>query len=363
MRILQATTAVGWSGGTEQCFLLAKYMNEMGYETHILTFKGCELDRRAEKLGIERVYFPNTRKLSFFEAKRLARIIEAYDVVNTHISKAHWFIWMATFFTKKRPVIVYTRRVLYDVSPFSAFTKYFFNVDAVVGVSSDICEKLRKYPLLRRKVFYIPSGVELDRFYPGKEKELRKELSIPEDVLVITNVANFSEVKGHHVLLPAFKRFLKVTEKKAVLLLVGRDTRGEKSFSLIKRYNLEPYVIPLGFRRDVPRILRMTDIFVFPSINEGLGGALLQAMATGKIVVASYAGGIKSYLKHMENGIAVEPGSVDSLYVGLLTALKNLGNEKMKFSARKTAENFDIRNVTKKTLDLYRKLLGIGLKG
>ena len=82
-------------------------------------------------------------------------------------------------------------------------------------------------------------------------------------------------------------------------------------------------------------------------------------MATVKIVVASYTGGIKSYLKHMENGIAVEPGSVDSLYRGLLTALESLNNERMKTSARETAEKFDIKNVTRKTLDLYKKLLGV----
>ncbi|TCK06528.1 glycosyltransferase family 4 protein [Phorcysia thermohydrogeniphila] len=357
MKILQATTAIGWSGGTEQCFLLAKYMNDMGYETHILTFRGCELDRRAEKLGIERVYFPNTKKLSLSEAKKLAEIIEGYDVVNTHISKAHWFVWISSFLAKKRPAVVYTRRVLYDISPLSAFTKYSINVDGIVGISPEICKKLQKYPILRKKVYYIPSGIELDRFYSGEEVELRKELSIPADALVVTNVANFSQVKGHHVLLPAFKKFLQTTRKKAFLLLVGRDTCGEESTSLIKKYGLDTQVIPLGFRRDVPRILRATDIFVFPSVKEGLGSSLLQAMATGRIVVASYTGGIKDYLRHMENGIAVEPGSVDSLYRGLLTALENLNNEGMKVSARETAEKFDIKNVARKTLNLYKELL------
>ena len=98
MRILQATTARGWSGGTEQCFLLAKYMNEFGYETDILTLKGCELDERAKKLGIKTVYFPNTKEFSLGEAKELAEILENYDVVNTHISKAHWSVWLASCF-------------------------------------------------------------------------------------------------------------------------------------------------------------------------------------------------------------------------------------------------------------------------
>ena len=59
----------------------------------------------------------------------------------------------------------------------------------------------------------------------------------------------------------------------------------------------------------------------------------------------------------MENGIAVEPNSVESLYEGLLTALKNLNNEKMKDMARKTAEEFDINVIAKKTVNLYEELL------
>jgi glycosyltransferase involved in cell wall biosynthesis len=80
-------------------------------------------------------------------------------------------------------------------------------------------------------------------------------------------------------------------------------------------------------------------------------------MAMRKIVVASFVGGIRSYLKHMENGIAVEPGSVDSLYGGLLKAVENLTNEKLKEEARKTAEKFDISKVAEETLKLYREII------
>ena len=358
MRILQVTTARGWSGGTEQCFLLAKYMNELGYETDILTLKGCELDERAKKLGIKTVYFPNTKKFSLREAKELAEILENYDVVNTHISKAHWFVWVALFFTGKRPKIVYTRRVPYSLSKVSLLTKYNIHTDAVLTVTPEIFENLKDVPFIRRKLHYVPSGVELDRFSPGIESSIREEFGIPEDAIVITNVGNFSEVKGQHILLPAFKKLVESCKDESFyLLLAGRDTRSEKALSMIKEYELEGNVVLLGFRRDIPQVLEATDLFVFPSLNEGIAGSLLQAMAMRKVVVASYVGGIKSYLKHMENGIAVEPGSVDSLYQGLLKGLENLNNESMKENARKTAREFDIKKVTEKTLQLYKELL------
>jgi len=361
VKILQATTSRTWSGGTEQCFLLAKKMNEMGYETDVLTVKGSLLDEKLGELGIKRIYFPTTRKLDLGTAKKLAKLLEHYDIVNTHIPLAHWQVWLASFFCKKRPKIIYSRRVYYDISFLSAFTKYNIHTDAIIAISKEVEEKLRKRFFLRRKkIVLIPSGIDLERYDPLNVKpELREKLKISSDAIVVTNVANFQRVKGHLILFKAFKRLIETVGRKFVLLLAGRGTQSLEARKMIEDLEIGDYVVPLGFRRDVPQILKITDLFVFPSISEGLGSALLQAMAMKKIVIASYTGGIKNYLKHMENGIAVEPGSIDSLYRGLLTALENLDNERMKTSARETAEKFDIRSVARKTLDLYRELLGV----
>jgi len=118
--------------------------------------------------------------------------------------------------------------------------------------------------------------------------------------------------------------------------------------------------MPLGFRKDIPEILGITDVFVFPSVEEGLGSSLLQAMAMERLVVASDAGGIKNYLIPDVNGIMVERGSVESLYRGLVKAVKILGTpeaERLKREAGKTAKKFDIKRVTEKTLELYREIL------
>ncbi len=356
MRILQATTSLTWSGGTEQCFLLTKYLNEIGYKTDILTYRDSLLDKRA--LNYIKVYFPGTEKFSIKNAKALARIIEKYDIVNTHIPKAHWYVWLASFFCKKRPKIIYSRRVFYNISFLSSITKYNFHTDAIIVISEEIEKKLKKNPFLKRKkIVFIPSGIELKRFNPETESNFRNLMNIDSNTIIITHVANFQAVKGHDILFKAFQKLSKTIKKKIKLFLVGRDTQSQQALQLISKHNLQNKVIPLGFRKDVPEILKDTDIFVFPSLSEGLGSSLLQAMAMKKIVVASYVGGIKTYLKHMENGIAVEPGSVESLYKGLLTAIENINNEKMKENARKTALNFDIEKVVDKTLKVYKEVL------
>ncbi len=357
MKVLQVTTARGWSGGTEQCLLLSKYMRELGIKADILAVKGSELEKRAKKLGIKVLNFPNTKRFSLREIKELSSLLNEYEVVNTHISKAHWFVWSSLLFKRRRPLLVYTRRVPYPLSLISKLTKYNLKTDGLIAVSPQIYSELSKTPFLKKKVKYIPSGVELSRFYPGSNLPLRERLGISKEALVFVNVANFSQVKGHQVLLPAFKEFLKEFKGSVYLLLVGRDTQSREATQEIRRLGLEDKVLQLGFRRDVPDILRASDVFLFPSLNEGIAGSLLQAMATGLIVVSSFVGGIKSYLKDGVNGIAVSPGSVKELLKGMRRAVENLNNEEMKRRALETARSFDIKEVVRKTLNFYEELL------
>jgi len=356
MKVLQATTARGWSGGTEQALLLAKYMCEMGHEAHVLAVPGTELEEKAKKAGLKVVHFPNTKRLSLKETRELARIISDYDAVNTHIPKAHWFVWLATLLLgKKRPKLIYTRRVHYKLSPLSKATKYRINTDGIIAVAPNVYNYLKSSFLLKGPIEYIPSGVELDRFNPSIESTIRKEVGIPDDALLFVNVANYSQVKGQHVLLPAFRKFLDKTGVKAYLLLVGRDTQSKEAQKLIRSLGLEKRVIGLGYRRDVPQILKGSDVFVFPSLHEGIAGSVIQAMAMKKIVVSTPAGGIGSYLKDGVNGIEVKIGSVESMVEGMERALKELHNEKMKEEARKTAEEFDIRKIAQRTLRFYER--------
>ncbi len=331
-------------------------MNLSGVRTDILTFPGTELERRAKREGIGIVHFPNSRRFSVKEARRLAGIIENYDIVNTHISKAHWFVWLSSFFIRKRPRIVFTRRVPFRISRVSALTKYRFHTDHVIAVSREIGEALSKSGI--KNVSFIPSGVELERFKPGTETKVRKELGIERDAVIIANVGNFSKVKGHHILLPAFRELLRRRGGKFYLILAGRDTKGEEARRTVKELGIEGRVKLLGFRRDIPKVLEASDLFLFTSINEGIAGSLLQAMAMEKLVVSTDVGGIKDYLKDGFNGIVIKP-QVDSVVRGLERAL-SLGEEERRTlsrNARKTAEGFSIERTVEKTLNLYASLL------
>jgi glycosyltransferase involved in cell wall biosynthesis len=92
--------------------------------------------------------------------------------------------------------------------------------------------------------------------------------------------------------------------------------------ALSAELNIHEHVVFLGYRTDIPEVLRAFDVFVLPSIAEGLPGALLEAMATGIPVIASQVGGVPEILNDLSLGLMVSPSSMDEL----ASAMERLGS-------------------------------------
>jgi glycosyltransferase involved in cell wall biosynthesis len=100
-------------------------------------------------------------------------------------------------------------------------------------------------------------------------------------------------------------------------LIVGEGPARGPLESLIHRLGLSTCVRFAGARRDIPRILPALDVFVLPSLYEGFGIAILEAMAAGKPVVATTVGGIPEFVVPGETGLLVEPGNAEALAVAI----------------------------------------------
>ena len=141
---------------------------------------------------------------------------------------------------------------------------------------------------------------------------------------------------------------------------MGLDTDRGEAKELIKKLGLEDRVIGLGFRRDVPDLLNAADYFVLSSHLEGIAGALLQAMATGMVVISTSAGGISEYLRDGENGFLVPVGDKEKLLRAMERAL-NLSEveyRQMGKRAMETAEGYSIERTAEGYVRLFNELLG-----
>ncbi|HEV8410909.1 MAG TPA: glycosyltransferase, partial [Gemmatimonadaceae bacterium] len=186
----------------------------------------------------------------------------------------------------------------------------------IVAVSQDLATHLRHdLHLAHGAIAVIPNGI---RACAAEKPSLRRELSIPPADTIILSVGNLYEVKGHQYLIDALA--LLPASTRAHLVIAGR---GDLADSLVERataLGVAARVHLLGLRDDIPNLLASADLFVHPSLREGLPVALLEAMLAGRAIVASDVGEIGSALSDGA-GMLVPPANPEILAASILTLL------------------------------------------
>jgi glycosyltransferase involved in cell wall biosynthesis len=143
-------------------------------------------------------------------------------------------------------------------------------------------------------------------------EDVRRELGIDSDVLLIGTAGRLSPVKGQAGLLRAGARIL-ATGKPAKFLIIGDGPLGSQLLSMAEQLHIDRACYFLGPRADVFDLMSAMDIFVLPSLNEGIPMALLEAMTLGTPVVAAAVGGIPEVIQHRVNGLLVSSGDDQGL--------------------------------------------------
>ena len=209
------------------------------------------------------------------------------------------------------------------------------------------------------KYVAIHNGVDVARF-GGRSLLTRADLGLPDHVGVIGTVCRLNEpLKGLANLLQAFARLL--TEPgmdHCRLLLVGDGPSRSRLEDLAMTLGISKYVVFAGMRRDVEQILPLIDLFVLPSLYEGFGIAIIEAMAASRPVVATAVGGIPEIVVQGETGLLVPPGDVAGL-AGAMCRILSHPERAAAYGAaglRRVCERFSIEIAVKRHEDLYETL-------
>ena len=182
--------------------------------------------------------------------------------------------------------------------------------DRVVVFGPALMESARELGLDGSKLSIIPKGVDLDRFQPGCDPQgVRASLGISPDEAMLLNVGRLVPVKGVETLIEVTRRLSRDGFKVRTVIVGDGPYRDEYERMAAK---VRGNVVFAGFRSDIPQLLAACDVFVLPSISEGLPSALLEAAACGKPLVASNTGAIPDVVIHGETGFLAEPGDVES---------------------------------------------------
>jgi glycosyltransferase involved in cell wall biosynthesis len=194
-----------------------------------------------------------------------------------------------------------------------------------------------------------PAGRQAAEF----KTERKKEFGLGEGP-VVGIIARLSDVKGHHYLIKAMKEVLEKIPA-AQLVIVGEGKTEKKLIRLTRKLGIEDNVFFIPSVSDTMRILPIMDVFVMPSLKEGLGLALMEAMAAGLAVIGSEVGGIKGLIRDGYNGLFVRPADVSQLARAILRLLNDPAErEGLGVNARNfISENFSQETMISQTEEVY----------
>ncbi len=232
--------------------------------------------------------------------------------------------------------------------------------DRVVAVSDTIREELASAGIPSHRLVTISNGIDLERFQRrAAAEDVRAELGIREGCRVIGTVGRLSEEKGHTYLLQA-AHDPALEGRDLVLLIVGDGPlRAGLEEQAAGKGKGPPDMIFTGTRTDVDRLYGLMDVFVLPSLTEGLPMALLEAMASKRPVVATRVGGVPQVIEDGFSGRLVDPANAGALAEAIRGILVDPeGGRRMAEKAYATVrERFSAEAMVQRYLDVYGEVM------
>jgi len=288
--------------------------------------------------------------------------------VHTHTSKAGLLGRLAAFLCRV-PVIIHTPHghvfwgyfASWKTSLFILLERVFACLtDQIIALTNQEKKDHIDVRIGREDQFRtIHSGVELKKFSESgiDPRSVRESLGIPHDCLVVGTVGRLIPIKGSNFLIEAAGEVIK-EKPGTIFVFLGEGELQKQMEERASQLGIREQVKLLGWRPDVASIMSTFDVFAFPSLNEGMGKALVEAMAMGKPVVASHVSGIRDLVVNGENGFLVPPAQPELLAKRITYLLEN-PQIRQAFGAagRKIAGGYSADSMVEEIDRLYQSLL------
>jgi glycosyltransferase involved in cell wall biosynthesis len=357
-------------GGAERELLTwLKFLDRERFQPYVVCPGDGPLATELENLQVPHasVSLPAWRKLFHVFWRpvaiiQLIRVIRRWRIDVLHVNDYWWApVGIIAGWLTGRPCFVHVRQ---EIEP-RKVSQYWLNKGSViVPVSQSIGNVIRSAGVHQENIRVLLSGIPLKvgkSFSPLTETLtiLKKEKGQP----VIGTVANLFPRKGLEYLIEAVGH-LKKSFPHIFLVIVGTgDDEYERQLrTQVAHLDLTDHVLFAGFQDQPECFIAQFDVFVLPSLLEGLGIVLLEAMALGKPIVASRVGGIPEVVQHGKTGLLVKPADVEALCHGLLTlchdpaTCRQMGEE----AKKRVVEYFSVERMLEQLYRLYDGVLAKG---
>jgi len=363
MPVLHIDTGRTWGGGQQQVLYLHKGLLQQGIPSILVCQRGSPLARRAaaETMGVLELNVGSAIRVA--AAVKVARICRKRGVrtIHMHASRAHSVGLLAERLLRNDVHKVVSRMVAFPKKVNALRRrKYLGRNIHYLAVSKAVKRTLLDLGVPEDAISVVHSGIDVDRFSDvdrRKARQIAQELGIRDDAFVVGSVGSLVPCKAHAILIEALTRVAEVIPN-LVCPIVGEGRERPNLESLIRRKGLEGKVILTGQREEIPELLSLMDLFVMPSFQEGLGLALLEAMAAGKPVVASDVGGMTEVIVPGQTGILVPPAKPEALAEAMISLIRDpvrmstLGSN----AKEDVRERFSCNSMVEGTIRVYGRL-------
>ncbi len=344
MHITHVNLARGFSGGERQTVLLIKYLSRQEMPQALVCRKDSPLrDHLAPVPGLRFITADH-----MFGGHWKGRL--KTDLYHAHDAKAaHWAFMEARF--NRKPYII-TRRVPNPLKRFNITPLVYKSAHTVVAISEKIRQILQQYNQ-RLNMTLIPSASSALPCRREQVAQLKKRLHGRFIVGHIGMLLN--KQKGQKYLIEA-ARLLKDRYPEMHFLLLGK---GEDEVVFKTQAAGLDNIEFTGFVEYPGDYLAVMDLFVFPSLYEGLGSSLLDAMSYGLPIIATRVGGIPDIIKDDANGMLIPPADSAALAEAIARLYEHPGiRNRYAEAGRKTVKEFGAETMGKRYLELYQQVLG-----
>jgi len=362
IKVLYVITSTGFGGAERLLLSHLKLLDHKKYKFYV-----CSLREKPDDLFQEISQYAETTNLKIknkFNPLAITGLIKLFrkinpDIIHSHLFQARFYSTIAHFFYNRSVLITHKHNNVnpkkHNIFIFFEMISIFFN-KKIIAISNSVKKSLIKYELIpSSKIFVLQNGVDYQKFN-GIAKS--KIISNNEQIIIGT-VCRLEEQKGIRYLLLAMKIIL--TKFPTVQLeIVGDGSLLDELKELTQKIGISNSVNFFGKFAEVIPFYKRMNIFVLPSIYEGFGIVLLEAMAAGIPVVATNVDGISEVVIDKESGLLVPPKNPEGIANAVINIIENSElTEKLVMEGYKRAALFDIKEHVIKLDNFYKKLLAV----
>lgn len=379
MKILQLISSVGFFGAESVVLELSKALRSCCTENVIGVFENSsnphtELASLAKENNLRTQIFPCKGRFNAKTLWNIKNFIEGngIDIIHTHGSKPNAYGFAASRMTKKAIVATCHNRIENSlVSGDKGIGNYLSNrlyysidnsilprFDKVIAVSEDVKRLLLENRIDGGRISVVYNGVDAGKFIDRDGGKIRAEFNIDKNTMIVGTVARLTQEKGLSNLLLAAKEVLNQFPD-TIFMLAGDGPLRDDLIKKTAESGIKERVIFTGQRNDIPEVYSSLDIFVLPSLIEGLPMVLLEAMAAGKPVIATRVGAIPGVIEDGKDGIIINPGDIGELKEAIISIMTDpeLARRFSQNAFKKVSEQFSSDKMCSRHMEIYSDVL------